>query len=183
VSLDALLQDPPIRQAGIATINQAVFDDVKVTLARIGHGRLLHLSPAQLLSAHRRMLWIVDVRIPGSMALMRRLLAEGHPHGMALTTPHDSEHIRECVRMGLPALVMHREVEPPPLRKNPFALTRREIEVLTLVSQGLGNTAVASELGLSMLTVKSHLARMYRRTGARDRAHLVLLAMRDGLIR
>jgi DNA-binding NarL/FixJ family response regulator len=61
-------------------------------------------------------------------------------------------------------------------------LSAREIQVLALAADGLSNPEIARELGLSALTVKSHLARMTRRLGARDRAHLVLLALRAGVI-
>jgi DNA-binding NarL/FixJ family response regulator len=61
-------------------------------------------------------------------------------------------------------------------------LSRRELQVLTLTADGLSNGEIARELGLSALTVKSHLSRMTRRLGARDRAHLVLLAMRAGVL-
>jgi len=61
-------------------------------------------------------------------------------------------------------------------------LSAREVQVLALAADGLSNPEIARELGLSALTVKSHLARMTRRLGARDRAHLVLLALRAGVI-
>ena len=51
-----------------------------------------------------------------------------------------------------------------------------------ILADGLSNPEIARELGLSALTVKSHLARMTRRLRARDRAHLVLLALRAGVI-
>jgi DNA-binding NarL/FixJ family response regulator len=61
-------------------------------------------------------------------------------------------------------------------------LSAREVQVLALAADGHSNPEIARELGLSALTVKSHLARMTRRLGARDRAHLVLLALRAGVI-
>jgi DNA-binding NarL/FixJ family response regulator len=61
-------------------------------------------------------------------------------------------------------------------------LSAREVQVLALAAEGFSNPEIARELGLSALTVKSHLARMTRRLGARDRAHLVLLALRAGVI-
>lgn len=61
-------------------------------------------------------------------------------------------------------------------------VSAREVQVLALAADGLSNPEIARELGLSALTVKSHLARMTRRLGARDRAHLVLLALRAGVI-
>jgi DNA-binding NarL/FixJ family response regulator len=63
------------------------------------------------------------------------------------------------------------------------SLSRREIEVLTQVSQGMSNKDIGEKLGLSALTVKSHLARIARKLGTGDRAHMVALLMRAQLIR
>jgi DNA-binding NarL/FixJ family response regulator len=62
-------------------------------------------------------------------------------------------------------------------------LSHREVEVLRLTAEGLGNSEIGHVLGLSALTVKSHLARITHRLHARDRAHMVLLALRSGAIR
>ena len=62
-------------------------------------------------------------------------------------------------------------------------LSGREIEVLQLVADGQSNKQVGELLGLSALTVKSHLARIARKLGTGDRAEMVALAMRAGVIR
>ncbi|HEY0560390.1 MAG TPA: response regulator transcription factor [Frankiaceae bacterium] len=62
-------------------------------------------------------------------------------------------------------------------------LSHREIEVLQLVADGKSNKEVGVALGLSALTVKSHLARISRKLGTGDRAEMVALAMRAGVIR
>lgn len=62
-------------------------------------------------------------------------------------------------------------------------LSCREIEVLRLVADGQSNKEVGEILGLSALTVKSHLARIARKLGTGDRAEMVALAMRAGVIR
>ena len=62
-------------------------------------------------------------------------------------------------------------------------LSGREIEVLRLVSDGKSNKDIGDHLGLSALTVKSHLARIARKLGTGDRAEMVALAMRAGVIR
>jgi DNA-binding NarL/FixJ family response regulator len=62
-------------------------------------------------------------------------------------------------------------------------LSAREIEVLRLVSDGQSNKEIGEALGLSALTVKSHLARIARKLGTGDRAEMVALAMRAGVIR
>jgi DNA-binding NarL/FixJ family response regulator len=61
-------------------------------------------------------------------------------------------------------------------------LTPREREVLTLVGQGLSNTEIAERLVLSPLTAKTHVARLFMKLGARDRAQLVVLAYETGLV-
>ena len=66
---------------------------------------------------------------------------------------------------------------------NPVGLTQREIEVLQAVAQGRSNKGIGEELGLSALTVKSHLARIARKLGTGDRAEMVALGMRAGLLR
>jgi DNA-binding NarL/FixJ family response regulator len=71
----------------------------------------------------------------------------------------------------------------PDLRGMPRALTHREQEILQLAADGHPNREIAEELGLSPLTIKSHLGRIGRKLGSGDRAQLVLLALRAGAIR
>jgi DNA-binding CsgD family transcriptional regulator len=61
-------------------------------------------------------------------------------------------------------------------------LSAREIEVLRLVADGRSNKAIGQAMGLSALTVKSHLARIARKLGTGDRAGMVAVAMRAGII-
>lgn len=53
---------------------------------------------------------------------------------------------------------------------------------MPLVAAGLSNDEVAHELGVSVDTIKTHLQRTYRLTGARDRAHLVTWAYLSGAL-
>ena len=61
-------------------------------------------------------------------------------------------------------------------------LTPREREVLTLVGGGRSNSEIAEQLVLSPLTVKTHLARLFAKLEARDRAQLVVVAYESGLV-
>ena len=51
-----------------------------------------------------------------------------------------------------------------------------------LVGRGLSNTEIADELVLSPLTAKTHVARLFQKLDARDRAQLVVLAYETGLV-
>lgn len=61
-------------------------------------------------------------------------------------------------------------------------ISDRERQILQLTADGLSNRDIAERLGVSPLTVKSHLNRIGRRLGNGDRANLVLLALRGGVI-
>lgn len=55
-------------------------------------------------------------------------------------------------------------------------LSARETAVLELIARGETNAEAADKLGISPLTVKKHLERMYAATGTRNRAELIALA-------
>ena len=54
--------------------------------------------------------------------------------------------------------------------------------MLQHVANGRSNKEIGASLGLSALTVKSHLARIARKVGTGDRAEMVMLALRAGVI-
>ena len=62
------------------------------------------------------------------------------------------------------------------------ALTPREIEVLSLLAEGLPNKAIARRLDISDQTVKFHVAAIYGKLGAANRTDAVRRAVRRGLI-
>jgi DNA-binding NarL/FixJ family response regulator len=61
-------------------------------------------------------------------------------------------------------------------------LTPRELEVLTLVGQGMSNKAIARHLGISAHTVKYHLEAVFAKLGVRSRAEAVTTGLRQGLV-
>ncbi len=60
-------------------------------------------------------------------------------------------------------------------------LTEREREVVALVGQGLSNDEIGEELFVSPLTAKTHVSRAMTKLHARDRAQLVVIALKTGL--
>ena len=61
-------------------------------------------------------------------------------------------------------------------------LSDREHEVLQLLADGLGAGQIASQLYMSESTAKSHIARIYQKLGATNRAQALVTAMRSGLL-
>jgi DNA-binding NarL/FixJ family response regulator len=97
-------------------------------------------------------------------------------NGEALLAPRLTRRLIEAfVEQGraLPAVAESDELEE---------LTPREREVLTLVGRGLSNAEIAEDLVLSPLTAKTHVARLFLKLGARDRAQLVVMAYENGLV-
>ena len=71
------------------------------------------------------------------------------------------------------------------MRRNATESTRlseREHEVLLLLADGLGAAAIGDKLYLSESTAKSHIARIYQKLGATNRAQALVTAMRIGLL-
>lgn len=63
----------------------------------------------------------------------------------------------------------------------PDGLTRREAEILALIARGLTNPHIAAELCLSAHTVKSHINRIFAKTGSPDRAAAIRYARAQGI--
>src|SRR3954447_3792203 len=62
-------------------------------------------------------------------------------------------------------------------------LSKREREILQKVADGATTRQVASDLGISPHTVKTHLERIFEKLGANDRAQAVAIAIRTGIVR
>jgi DNA-binding NarL/FixJ family response regulator len=94
--------------------------------------------------------------------------------GEALLIPRHTRRLIEAF--------VAQEPGPPPDAAQLDELTPREREVLTCVGEGLSNAEIAERLVVSPLTAKTHVARLFGKLGARDRAQLVVLAYETGLV-
>ena len=64
-------------------------------------------------------------------------------------------------------------------RHHQWPLSRREGQILGLLSQGLKNKEIATHLCVSEGTVKVHLTRLFQKVGARDRFELALIGLKN----
>ncbi len=106
---------------------------------------------AAIRAVHRGQTWLDPV----VQARLVSALADGDPEPPAPTLP------------GLPGLAGH--------------LTPREVEVLTLIGAGLSNREIGERLVLGPATVKTHVNRIFAKTGLRSRAQAVRYAISHGL--
>jgi LuxR family maltose regulon positive regulatory protein len=90
------------------------------------------------------------------LPLLGRYAASGGPHARLVTSMLELDHTRG-----------HRDVPP---------LTERELSVLQLLPSMLSNDEIATELFVSVNTVKVHLKSLYRKLGAGNRREAVALA-------
>lgn len=91
--------------------------------------------------------------------------------GDALLSPGVTRRVME-------AAAARSRPDPAPLRY----LTEREREVLAAVGEGLDNVGIGLRLYISPDTVRTHVGRILTKLGARDRAQLVAIAWKAGIV-
>ena len=182
---------------------------VRETLARtlrsLGAAEVVEASSlaearTRALGTSSRDLAVVDSSLPdgSGIALVRELRGLGWVRGLVLSSTEDPYTVRAALAGGVRAFLVTassggpsvRTAAPQTLTTRPRAarltgaeaLSGREVEVLQLVADGRSNKEIGEALGLSALTVKSHLARIARKLGTGDRAEMVVVAMRAGVV-
>jgi DNA-binding CsgD family transcriptional regulator len=91
--------------------------------------------------------------------------------GLQLVGAHESANV---------SLVLSNGVSAP--REGDLLLTPRELEVLTLLAEGLSNKAIARRLGISVHTAKFHVGALMDKLDAVGRTDAVAHAVRRGVI-
>ena len=120
--------------------------------------------------------------------LIGELRRAGWPRVLATDRAADPGSVVRAFRAGASGVLLG----PPVYRRaypaadsgpmSVLQLSDREIEVLRYVADGRTNNWIGERLSLSVLTVKSHLARIGRKLGTGDRAQMTAMAMRAGVI-
>ncbi|GAA0321716.1 response regulator transcription factor [Bacillus carboniphilus] len=82
----------------------------------------------------------------------------------------------------LAKLLVQKLQKDEPVKNDKFGLTDRELEVLTSLSQGLGNKQIAERLFLSEGTVKNYISNIYHKLEVKDRFQAAQKAQEEKLI-
>lgn len=108
----------------------------------------------------------------GADAVELRRAVEVIAAGQALLDPTATRHLIDRA--------LHGPASDPTARARLADLTPRERDVFRLVAAGLSNDEISRELVVTPATTRTHVARAMSKTGARDRAQLVILAYEAG---
>jgi DNA-binding NarL/FixJ family response regulator len=154
---------------------------------------------------------LMDIRMPrlDGLAALRRI---NGPKVVVVTTFDDDEHVREALRHGAcgfvlktsgatllveairaaasgealvsPAITVRMLRELATGRRAPrdVPLSPRELDVVLLVARGRTNAEVARALHITVGTVKTHLAAVQAKLGARNRVEIAAWAWESGLL-
>ena len=198
-----LVDDHALLRTGVANIiNQE--PDLEV-VAEAGNG----LEAIDAYERHHPDVTLLDLRMPvmeGVEAV--RQIRERDPRArvIVLTTYDTDEEISRALKAGAKAYVLKdisaddligciREVLAGKTYLAPAAaaklaegvarvrLTPRELATLQLMADGKANKEIASELGISERTVKTHLGHLFEKLGVTSRTEAIGVASRRGLVR
>ncbi|WP_228919428.1 response regulator [Streptomyces sp. DH20] len=138
---------------------------------------------------------LMDVRMPGTDGIRATetiLAGPGEPPRIVVVTTFENDaYVYDALRAGaagflLPEAVRALAAEHARARPAPPAwvgrLTGREREVLRHMAGGLTNAEIAGRLGVGAATVKTHVASVLAKTGARDRTQAVVAAYEAGFL-
>jgi len=154
---------------------------------------------------------LLDLHMPvlDGIGAIRRLTAE-HPEVaiVVLTTYADDSSVLDALRAGARSYLtkdadyteiaralraaaggltvfdprVHAKPEPAARAPPPDGLTQRETEILGMIARGMTNPEIAAQLFLSSHTVKTHISRIFAKTGSRDRAAAIGYAHRHHIV-
>jgi NarL family two-component system response regulator LiaR len=99
--------------------------------------------------------------------------------GLRLKSAHERIVVREVPVPGPQAAA---PFSPNDKKREDLNMTRRELEILELVAQGLSNREIATKLFVSENTVKTHCSRAFDKLGAKRRTQAVQLGKEFGLL-
>ena len=202
-----VVDDQRLVREGLTALLELVDDLQLVAVADDG------ARAVALVAEHRPDVVLMDLRMPGMDGVeATRRIRRDHPdvEVVVLTTHADDDSVLAALRAGargyltkdagvaeiaravaaaaagqalLDPQVQARLLQGLTDDRSPGPLTERETEVLALIAGGLSNAEIAERLVISTATVKSHINRIFAKTGARDRAQAVRWAYQHDVAR
>jgi len=165
----------------------AVLEQVEphVVLTDMSMPRMDGLAATQKIRDRHPGVRVVVLSMHDGIDVVRRAIAVGASgYLMKNAAPTELEHaLRTVVSAGsyFGSGIAQMLLQPAPPEDD--ALTERQLEVLTLLAEGLSSKEIAYQLGLSSKTVDVHRARIMSRLELKDVASLTRYAVRKGLVR
>ena len=203
VSSVLIVDDHALLRTGVANIiNQE--PDLRV-VAEAGNG----LEAIEAYERHHPDVVLLDLRMPvmeGVEAVRRIRERDARARVIVLTTYDTDDEISRALKAGAKAYVLkdiaadelvrciravlagRTYLAPAAAAKlaegvTHIQLTPRELATLRLMADGKANKEIASELGISARTVKTHLGHLFEKLGVTSRTEAVKVANRRGLVR
>ncbi len=194
--------DHPLVRKGIALILQLEADIELIAEAENG------LQAVELYREHRPDIVLIDLKMPvmDGVGAVKQILGE-FPDALivALTSFDGDQEIYRALEAGIRGYLLKESVHTEVLdairqvhsggtlispeatqRLTEYfprpALTRREVEVLQLISEGKANKEIAALLGTADGTIKMHVQNLLQKLNATDRTHAVTIGLRRGII-
>jgi DNA-binding NarL/FixJ family response regulator len=198
-----VVDDHPLMRVGIAAIINARADMSVVAQAGTGE------ESVALFQQHRPDITLMDLRLPGKLGGVEAIAAirskSPRARFIVVTTYDGDEDIHRALEAGAQGYVIKgmpyqtlvdalqkvhaggRFLPPPVARalasRLPHSeLSSRELEVLHLLVGGNSNKDIASLLGITEATVKSHVSTILMRLDVEDRTQAVVAALQRGLV-
>lgn len=123
------------------------------------------------------------LRAGASGFLLKNTPPEQLAHAVRLVNRGNALIAPEVTRSLIEAFVRAPDPAAPPPESLHEALSRREIEVMTLLARGLSNAEIAHALVISEATAKTHVGHILAKLNLRDRAQAIVLAYESRLIK
>jgi DNA-binding NarL/FixJ family response regulator len=195
------VDDHPLLRKGIAALVN-VEDDMKL-VAEASSGE----EAIEKFRSYRPDVTLMDIQLPGLNGIESLdQIQKEFPNAkiIVLTTYSGDAQVVRAIKAGARAYLLKRQVHrelletiravhagqrrlPPEIAvelvdRPGDDLTPREIDVLRLIAGGNANKEIADHLSIGEASVKSYVANILSKLGARDRAHAVTIGLKRGII-